>query len=101
MPDAEYGIEPEEQTFDTAFLVGVRPDGTATVFLDHTTYLHTEREAESRDIRRACTEIASDLDAQRAAQYVMLMLKSVADKKAEAERPSAKVEQALKKRRRR
>lgn len=100
MSEADY-VDLDVNAFETAFLVGVAPDGKPTVFLDHSTDVTVRRVADNHDVRRACGEVASDLDAQRAAQYVMLMLKAVADEKAKNERPSAKVEEALKKRRRR
>jgi hypothetical protein len=99
MPEGSTGNIGTDEELETAFIVGLTTSGKTTIFLDHEDELITTRKATLNDVDNAAVEIVRDLNAQRAARYVMLGLKEIAEQR--QDRPSAKVEEALKKRRRR
>lgn len=58
----------------TAFVVVVPDEGLPFAILTSPEGLEVSRDPQLSDVRRACLEIASDLNAQASAQYLVAML---------------------------
>lgn len=66
----------------TGFAVFINPDGH--IFIERAVNVlavKVERESSLVEVRRACTEIVADIQAQAAAEYTILRLKALEDSK--------------------
>lgn len=93
-------VTPDSPKATTAFVVVLPPDGVPYAMTNVAAIPEFERQATPAEVRRICQDVADDLNAQAAAAYTLRALKALKEA-AEEEKPSARVQQALNKRRKR
>lgn len=69
----------------TAFVVIVPDEGVSYAVLQAPEGLEVSRAPQVPDVRRACQEVAADLNAQAAAQYAVALLAQQAKEKTNAD----------------